>query len=216
MTLMELLQLLKKHLKLVVALPIACALAMAVFSNLFMPNEYTSNVSLYVLAKDSETTNTSSYTEYTTAQLMANDITKILESDRMESDTATALQMKDLSDYDIDISSDTTSRVITLSVTGTNAQSTATVANKMAEVSDQIAREVMNVQNVNVIDNAKVADEPSGPKRGLYTAVALLAGLFIAVAAVVILDMTNTRVRNADELEELLGVPVIGRIPVIR
>ena len=50
----------------------------------------------------------------------------------------------------------------------------------------------------------------------MYTAVGFLAGLFIAIAAVVLMDMTNTRVRKADELEELLPVPVIGRIPVIK
>lgn len=218
MTLMELIELLKKHLKLVIALPVACALVMAAYSTLFMPNEYTSSVSLYVLAKDSSSTSSTStnYTDLTASQLMANDITKILESERMESDTASALQMQDLSDFDIDIASDTTSRVITLSVTGTSAQSAAIVANKMAEVADEIAREVMDVQSVNVIDQAKEATSPSGPSRGLYTAVALLAGLFLAVAIVVVLDMLNTRVRNADELEELLGVPVIGRIPVIR
>ena len=50
----------------------------------------------------------------------------------------------------------------------------------------------------------------------MYTAVAFLAGLFLAVAIVVVLDIVNTRVRNAEEVEELLGVPVIGRIPVIK
>ena len=38
MTLLELINLLKKHLKLVVLLPLACALAMGMFSMLFMSN----------------------------------------------------------------------------------------------------------------------------------------------------------------------------------
>lgn len=40
MTLLELFALLKKHLKLVISLPIACALATAVFSWAFLPNTY--------------------------------------------------------------------------------------------------------------------------------------------------------------------------------
>ena len=47
-------------------------------------------------------------------------------------------------------------------------------------------------------------------------AVALLAGLFIAIAIVVVSDMLNTKVRNADEVEELLGLPVIGRMPAVK
>lgn len=47
-------------------------------------------------------------------------------------------------------------------------------------------------------------------------AVAFLAGLFLAVAFVVVEDMVNTRVRSQEELEELVGLPVMGRIPAMK
>ena len=47
-------------------------------------------------------------------------------------------------------------------------------------------------------------------------AVAFLAGLFIAIAIIVLMDMLNTRIRNEQEAVELLGVPVIGRFPEAR
>lgn len=59
-----------------------------------------------------------------------------------------------------------------------------------------MAREVMSVDSVNVVDSAKVPTNPSGPKRPLYIAVGLLAGLFAAVAIVVVADMLNTKVRG--------------------
>ena len=43
-----------------------------------------------------------------------------------------------------------------------------------------------------------------------------MAGLFLAVAIVVVEDMLNTKVRGQEEVEELLGIPVIGRIPAMR
>ena len=61
-----------------------------------------------------------------------------------------------------------------------------------------------------------IPNQPSGPNRKLYIAVAALAGLFVAVAIVVLLDMLNTRVRSVDDAVELLGVPVIGRFPVLK
>ena len=51
MTLLELLQLLKKHLALVIVLPIVCAVAMAVVAYGFMANVYTATTSMYVLAQ---------------------------------------------------------------------------------------------------------------------------------------------------------------------
>lgn len=47
-------------------------------------------------------------------------------------------------------------------------------------------------------------------------AIGLLGGLFMAVAIVVVSDMLNTKVRDEEELEELLGLPVIGRIPAVK
>lgn len=216
MTLLELFQLLKKHLKLVIVLPIACALATAVISWMFLPNTYTSSVSMYVLTRTNETTSALTSTDLTASQMLTNDVAKLIKSDRIESDTAGKLQMRSLKDYKIEVSSETTTRVITVSVTGKSAQTAAIVANGLAETADSVARDVMDIQAINVIDKATEATAPSGPNRVMYTAVGLLAGLFLAIAIVVLMDMTNTRVRDVDELEELLDVPIIGRIPVIK
>ena len=106
--------------------------------------------------------------------------------------------------------------MISLSVTSADSAGAAKVANAMAENVSTIAQQVMDIQSVNVIDEAATPKEPSGPNRKLYVAVALLAGLFAAVAIVVLADMLNTKIRSQEELEELLGVPVIGRIPEMR
>lgn len=216
MTLLELFQLLKKHLKLVIVLPIVCALVTAVISWTFLPNTYTSSVSMYVLTRTNETTSALTSTDLTASQMLTNDVAKLIKSDRIENDTASKLQMRSLKDYKIEVSSETTTRVIAVSVTGKSAQTAAIVANGLAETADSVAREVMDIQAINVIDKATEATAPSGPNRVMYTAVGLLAGLFLAIAIVVLMDMTNTRVRDADELEELLDVPIIGRIPVIK
>lgn len=217
MTLLELLHLLKKHLKLVIALPLACALAVGGYSFIAMKNTYTASVSMYVLVKQGDASNSSSlYSDLNASQMVTNDVATLLKSDRVVAETAKDLGMADLKGYDTVITSSTTSRVITLAVTGNDPQKTADVANKMAEEVSGVARDVMNVESVNVVDSAKVPTAPSGPKRPLYIAVGFLAGLFAAVAIVVLADMLNTKVRSEEELEELLGVPVIGRIPVMK
>ena len=40
----------------------------------------------------------------------------------------------------------------------------------------------------------------------MYTAVALLAGLFVAIAIIVLQDMLDTTVKSGDDAEELLGI----------
>lgn len=215
MTLLELLKLMRKHLKLVIALPIVCAIAMGLVSFLFMPKTYTASTSMYVLVQ-SDKESVSMSTDLSASQMITNDVANLITSDRVTRDTATALQMNSLNDYDIEVQSETTTRVLTLSVTGQDAQSTAIIANELAKNVSTVAQEVMNVQSVNVIDEAITPESPSGPNRMMYTAVAFLAGLFLAVAIVVLMDVLNTKVRGAEDVEELLGVPVIGRIPAMK
>lgn len=215
MTLLELFKLLRKHLKLVIILPVVTAIATAGVSWGLMANQYTSTVSVYVLSS-SEQSNASQYNELTAGQLMANDVATLANSSIVLERTAQELGMKSLGGFEVSVDSATTTRVIEISVEGDNAEQCAQIANKLAEVLSSVAQSVMGVENVNVIDQAEVPQAPSGPPRAMYTAVAFLAGIFIAVAIVVIIDMVNTRVRTPEEAEELLGVPVIGRIPAIK
>ena len=218
MTLLELLQLMRKHLKLVILLPIVCALAMGVYSYAFMANTYTASTSMYVLAKQTSANsdNAANYSNLNASQMLANDVSALLKSDRIAADTVKNLHLDSLKGYSTKVTSETTLRVITLSVTGSDPDTSAAIANEMASNVSKVAQQVMDVQSVNVIDQAVSPSSPSGPNRSMYIAVALLAGLFIAIAIVVVSDMLNTKVRNADEIEDLLGLPVIGRMPALK
>lgn len=216
MTLLELLHLLRKHLILVVVLPIVCAVAMAVVAYGFMANVYTAETSMYVLSQSGEESSSTLQSNLSASQMIANDVASLIESSRVTDATADDLGLEDLEGYEISVQSETTSRVITLSVEGPDPREAADIANAMAANVSEVAREVMNVQSVNVVDEAAAPDQPSGPSRTMYVAVAFLAGLFVAVAVVVLLDMLNTKVRSAEDVEELLGIPVIGRIPAMK
>lgn len=149
--------------------------------------------------------------------MLSNDIATLLDSDSVKSGAANELGLTDLDDYKVSVSSETTTRVITLSVTGTDAKETAKVAKAMASSVSTVAQNVGAAQSINVIDEAKTPEAPSGPKRMLYVAVAFLALVSLsAVAYVVLADMLNTRIRGAEEAEELLGIPVVGRIPAMK
>lgn len=216
MTLLELFQLLRKHLRLVVALPVGCALIMAVVSFALMGNTYTAQTSMYILANSNTESQSTNYTDLTASQLLANDVATLLQSDRVEADAASSLGLTDLSDYKVSVTSETTTRVISLVVTGPDPQGVADVANEMASQVSVVAQDVQMADSINVIDEAIAPTSPSGPNRMLYIAVAFLAGLFLAIAIVVLMDMLNTRIRSAEDAEELLGVPVVGRIPAMK
>lgn len=213
MTLLELLHLLRKHLKLVIALPIVFATACGVVT-LFMPNQYTASTTMYVLSKNADYKSGNAYSDLNAGQLLSNDVASIAKSSEVKSAVANSLGTS-LSSYDVKVDNSTTTRVITLSVTGPDPQTAANIANAYVQNISSTAQSVMDVQAVNVIDAASAPTSPSGPKRPLYIVVALLVGLFLAIAIVVIADMVNTKVRSDEDVEELLGIPVVGHFPDI-
>lgn len=216
MTLLELLALLRKHLKFVIVLPVVCAVAMFFVAYFMMADEYTAVTSMYVLASSEDQGGSALSTDLSASQMITNDVATLLTSNRVVADAAQELGLEDLGDFDISVSSETTTRVLSVSVTGENPVVAADIANALATNVSSIAQEVMNVESVNIVDLASVPNSPSGPNRVLYVAVAFMAGLFAAVAIVVLVDMLDTRVRNAEQVEELLGLPVIGRIPQVK
>lgn len=219
MTLLELLQIIRKHLKLCIALPIIFALATAVFSFVALANTYTASVSMYVLANSSETqAGTTLSTDLSASQMLTNDVSELIKSERVLNQTTNQLGMteQELEKYDVEVTSSTTTRLITIEVTGDTPNSVAAIANGLANTTNTVAQEIMDIEAVNVIDQAATPDEPSGPPRTMYVAVAFLAGIFVAVAIVVVMDMVNTRIRKPEEIEELLEIPVIGKIPTIK
>lgn len=219
MTLLDLLRLMRTHLKVVVALPVVCAVAMAAVSFGLMRNVYSADTTLYVQAtSEQQSSNTTLYADLNASQMIANDVASLAKSDTVLSEAAKGLGLseKDIKSYGIEVTSTTTSRVIQLTVTGKDPAQTADVANAIASSISKVAKDAMGVAGVNAIDSAKVPSSPSGPNRPLYTAVAFLAGLFVAIAAIVIMDMVNTRVRGVEDAERTLGIPVIGRIPAIK
>lgn len=220
MTLPRLLGLVRKRLVAILVATIGCTLVAAVVSFGLLANEYAATTTLYVQASPSAegATGTNLYTDLNASQMIANDVASLVRSDTVLAAAAAraGLDDADVASYRFDVSSETTSRVITLSVSGGDPAVCARLANAAAQSIGEVAREAMGVAGVNAIDAAAVPAEPSGPNRGLFVSLGVVLGLVGSLAAVVLLDVLNTKVRGADELERVLGVAVIGRIPTVR
>ena len=185
------------------------------FVSFVLPNQYTASTTVYVLAKSSNTSTSSTSSDLTASQMITNDIATLIQSSNVSSSTASQLGLENLNGYSIKTTSSTTTRILTISVTGPNAQTAANIANTIVSVTSGISQNVMDVQSVNAIDSAVAPTTPSGPNHLLYTLVALIAGLFVAIAVCVLMETLNTKARSSEDVEELLGVPVIGHIPAV-
>lgn len=212
MTLLELMHLMRKHLGIMIVVPAACSALVALVC-LFLPDTYTASTTMYVLSRSDQSTQTTMSSDLTASQMLTNDVASILKSNRVQSDVAKEVGLQNLNDFDVSINNSSTTRVITLSVTGKDPDMAAAVANALVSDTSAVAQEVMNVQSVNVIDAATSPSSPSGPRRAVYSLVGLVVGFFAAMLAVVIQSIVDTRVHDSREAEDILDLPVIGHYP---
>lgn len=217
MSLSELIDLLRVHLRFVITVPVLLALFTCFFCWGLMPDVYTAEVSIYALAKTSMTDaggNSVTYNDLSASQLLANDFAELARNDQLREDTARSLGLSDLDGCEVSIKSSNTTRVIKVGVTAEDPRLAANVANELTSQISQTATRVMDLDAVNVINPAKIPSEPSGPARMKYAVLSLPIGFLLAVAIVILRDILDTRVHSGSEIEDMLGISVIGHVPV--
>jgi chain length determinant protein EpsF len=67
--------------------------------------------------------------------------------------------------------------------------------------------------NVGVLNPAVEPSQPSSPRIVLNTMLAVVLGSMLALAAVFLMEMIDRRVRRAEDVVQLLDLPVIGTMP---
>jgi polysaccharide biosynthesis transport protein len=73
--------------------------------------------------------------------------------------------------------------------------------------------EAQIISNLRVLDPATVPTKPTQPKPMMVMALATLAGLILATALVLILNLLDNTLRRPEELAKLVQLPVLGKVP---
>ncbi|NRY62041.1 YveK family protein [Clostridium beijerinckii] len=67
--------------------------------------------------------------------------------------------------------------------------------------------------NVKIVEPAELPESPASPNKKLNIAIAFLLGLMISVGLAFLLEFLDSTFKSKEQLEQILGVPVIGAIP---
>ena len=115
----------------------------------------------------------------------------------------------------ISVTIPTDTRVISISVEDDNAQEATTIANTVREVAAEKIKAVTKVNDVTTLEAAEVPKEPSSPNIKRNTLIGVIAGGGLAVISIIILELLDDRVRRPEDIEDVLGLPLLGIVPDI-
>lgn len=73
--------------------------------------------------------------------------------------------------------------------------------------------ELSSMQDISIVDDARIPTSPSWPKKSLILVVSFILGSFLGLVTVFSIELYKTRFVNLDELESEFQVPILSIIP---
>ena len=158
----------------------------------------------------------SDYTNLLTGQRLVDTYTVIAESNLVLDELRLNLDL-DLSNATlrnmINVSSVNNTLVINLTVESEDKLLAMNIANELVNIVKDLSSDFDGLDNVEVLDVAKIPTSPSGPNRMLYLAVGILLGGMIGVGLVLGFEFLDKNIKRGKDVENILGLRLLGIIP---
>lgn len=118
----------------------------------------------------------------------------------------------------IKLSTETNSQVITMSVINKNKFVAKEIANTTVDVFKTEVAKIMNVNNVSVLAPAVVGENmsPVSPNKKINLAMGIFIGAIVGFSVAFIIEVMDKTVKTTQDIEDLIGIPVYGEIPMIK
>lgn len=217
-TLQELFFILRKRLGLIVLITAIIVSCVAGATFFFIEPEFESTTTL-LLGKPQEYQTGTQGIEYSDIQLnqkLISTYAEIAKSHKVMDQVKLNLNLGDsyvqLSSY-VNVSMLRDTEIIKVSVVHTNPVTASALANETASVFMETVTELMKIDNVQVIDEAKTPANPIKPNVKMNIAISLVLGLMIGVFLAFVLEAFDNSVKVPADVEKL-GLKVIGMIPI--
>lgn len=114
----------------------------------------------------------------------------------------------------ITVNAVTNTSLIKITVTTQNASDSASIANEIAKVFTKKVEEIYNIDNVHIVDEAKVNNSPSNINHKKDILLFAMIGVVISVIYVIIANLLDTTIKTSEEIEKTFKVPVLAEIPL--
>lgn len=199
----------------IIATGIIVGLAGFLVSKFLITPKYESETKLYVLnrANDSATTLsdvqlstqlTKDYQILVTSAPVMNQVIKELGLNMKASELASTIS--------VDTPSDT--RVLQITVTSDDPKRAKDIADKVAQVSSKKICDIMKIEQVNVIEEGSMSEEPAVDTVQKWTLIGLALGIALSCAVIIIRSMLDDTVKTTEDVEKYFDLSTLAVIPI--
>lgn len=114
----------------------------------------------------------------------------------------------------ISVTSEKDTEVIKISVNNSNPTDAKDIANEIERVFSNEIISIYNIKNITIIDYAEEDTTPYNINVPKQIILAFLIGFILACAVIFVTFYFDTTIKSSEEIENKLGLPVLGVVPI--
>lgn len=201
--------------KLILLVGCFLAIGTGIFVKFFVDPIYEATTKMYVLTKQSEATVTNGDMEVGAALLK--DYVELIQS-RPVIEKVILEQNLDYTYEDIlekiSVIIPAQTRVLYVTIRDKDPELAASIANGISDEAGVHIKNIMNIEAVNVVDQARVPTVPVGPNITLYSVIAGIIGAIFIIFIITLKFLLDDTIKDGQDVEEYLGITTLGVIPI--
>lgn len=208
----QLFKLLKKNIRMIIILALIGVILAASATTFLIDKKYASTGS--VLLKADVVNGSLDSTQVNTNKLMVNNYVKLLQGNNIQDQVAKNLSItsKEVRNS-LNISNTTDTQIIEISSTTVDPGLSKRIVDETISVFTALIQEKLDVSNVTIVDQPEVNSNPVSPSMTKNIIIGAIAGIVISLGYLLLTYLLDTKIKNGEQAEQYLGVPLLGIIP---
>ncbi|MEB7715526.1 Wzz/FepE/Etk N-terminal domain-containing protein [Staphylococcus equorum] len=209
----QILQIIRKNIKLLIILPIICLLISAIVTFFFLDSKYQASTQVLVNQKESDSQMMAQ--EVQSNIQLVNTYSEIVKSpriiDKVSKELDRAYSTSELSNM-VTVTNQAESQLLNIAVDSKNKNDSEHIANTVAQVFSKEVPDIMNVDNVSILSEANDTAKQVAPKPLVNLVISLVIGLILALLIIFVKELLDKRIKSEEDVENELNIPVLGSI----
>jgi len=219
MELHEYLFILRKRISLIILITLIATVTSGVLSYFVIKPVYKSDISVIIGKNDKDSsTQKQNYNDVMMYQQMVKTYSVFAKSRKVAADVISKLELN-MSESAllsmVTVSPQGNTEFLNIAVKSGDPEQAMKIANQLAKSLKEVSASVYGSDNVKLLDEALLPTKPDSPKPQLNIAIAFFIGIMVSVGIVFLLEYMDNTIKTQEDIEKLLGLPVIGTIPYV-
>ena len=203
----------------IVLVALVFAIAAFGYSAFLAKKEYQSTSRIYVVSRQNQDNNALTNSDLQAGAYLVKDYREIILSQNVLSQAIEELKL-DMTPAElskkISVSVPTDTRILSITAKDGDPKEAARIANGLRNVAAEKIISVTKVSDVTTLDEAEVPQSPSSPNIRRNVLLGFVAGVGLMVVLLVVVEVLDDRVKRPEDVEELMGLPLLGVVPDIK